>query len=186
MFTNRNGNQYIQNGYSGQMPQGGPFYYNTNNRNYPYPIQGSPPQAAFQWPQQLLPYYQGGFQPFQPQMQQQFPTHQNFQPTSYMYPQKDTQFIFQNPLQPQEESYSNPYMNQHSYQTANPYINANPYPQNNTLQKQPGGMQSIMKSFKSQDGSVDFNKMVNTAGQMMNAVNQVSSLVKGFGGFFKV
>jgi hypothetical protein len=26
---------------------------------------------------------------------------------------------------------------------------------------------------------------MNTAGQMMNAVNQVSSLVKGFGGFFK-
>jgi hypothetical protein len=54
------------------------------------------------------------------------------------------------------------------------------------LPKQPGGMNSLMNSFKSQDGSVDFNKMMNTAGQMMNAVTQVTSLVKGLGGMFKV
>ncbi|AEH53575.1 conserved hypothetical protein [Heyndrickxia coagulans 2-6] len=41
-----------------------------------------------------------------------------------------------------------------------------------------------MNSFKSQDGSIDFNKMVNTAGQMINAINQVSSMVKGLGGLF--
>jgi len=29
------------------------------------------------------------------------------------------------------------------------------------------------------------NKMVDTAGQMVNAVSQVSSVVKGFGGMFK-
>jgi hypothetical protein len=61
----------------------------------------------------------------------------------------------------------------------------NPYPKQNAIPKNPGGMQSFMNSFKSQDGSVDFNKMMNTAGQMMNAVSQVSSLVKGFGGIFK-
>jgi hypothetical protein len=54
------------------------------------------------------------------------------------------------------------------------------------MPKQPGGMNSLMNSFKSQDGSVDFNKMMNTAGQMMNAVTQVTSLVKGLGGMFKV
>ena len=53
------------------------------------------------------------------------------------------------------------------------------------MPKQPGGIQSIMNSFKSQDGTVDVNKMVNTAGQMVNAVTQVSSLVKGLGGIFK-
>jgi hypothetical protein len=42
-----------------------------------------------------------------------------------------------------------------------------------------------MNSFKSQDGTVDVNKMVNTAGQMVNAVTQVSSIVKGIGGIFK-
>jgi hypothetical protein len=72
------------------------------------------------------------------------------------------------------------------YMPMNGYPTMNPYPKQNVLPKQPGGVQSIMNSFKSQDGSVDFNKMMNTAGQMMNAVNQVSSLVKGFGGFFKV
>lgn len=62
----------------------------------------------------------------------------------------------------------------------------NPYPKTNLMPKQPGGMQSLVNSFKSQDGSVDFNKMVNTAGQMMNAVSQMTSLVKGLGGIFKV
>jgi len=43
-----------------------------------------------------------------------------------------------------------------------------------------------MNSFKTQDGTFDVNKMVDTAGQMMNAVTQVSSMVKGLGGMFKV
>ncbi|WP_430755266.1 YppG family protein [Niallia circulans] len=43
-----------------------------------------------------------------------------------------------------------------------------------------------MNSFKSQDGSLDFNKMMDTAGMMMNAMNQVTGLVKGVGGIFKV
>ena len=71
-------------------------------------------------------------------------------------------------------------------QPMNGYPVMNPYPKQNAMPKQPGGMQSFINSFKSQDGSVDFNKMVNTAGQMMNAVTQVSSLVKGLGGIFKV
>ncbi len=101
-------------------------------------------------------------------------------PTSH-YSQKDSQFLFQNPLQPQDEM-----VHQKPYMPMNGYPMMNPYPKQNAMPKQPGGMQSLVNSFKSQDGSVDFNKMVNTAGQMMNAVNQVSSLVKGFGGMFKV
>jgi len=68
----------------------------------------------------------------------------------------------------------------------NGHMVMNPYPKHNIIPKQNGGMQSLMNSFKSQDGSIDFNKMMNTAGQMMNAVTQVSSLVKGLGGIFKV
>jgi len=61
----------------------------------------------------------------------------------------------------------------------------NPYPKQSFIPKQPSGVQSIMNSFKAQDGSLDLNKMVDTAGQMMSAVTQVSSMVKGIGGIFK-
>nr|WP_267930420.1 YppG family protein [Cytobacillus spongiae] len=95
--------------------------------------------------------------------------------------QMNGQSVFHNPLQPVEEKKkgqpSIPYGN-----GGNAYMN--PYPKQSMMQKQ-SGMQSIMNSFKGQDGSLDFNKMVDTAGQMMNAVNQVSSMVKGIGGFFK-
>ncbi|WP_249310208.1 YppG family protein [Bacillus sp. FJAT-49736] len=86
------------------------------------------------------------------------------------------QQLFQNPLQPAKQKES---MNGYK-----PYTN--PYPKSHFNTKPPGtGMNSIMNSFKSQDGSIDFNKMVNTAGQMMSAVNQVSTMIKGIGGIFK-
>ncbi|RLQ95242.1 hypothetical protein D9X91_11620 [Falsibacillus albus] len=86
--------------------------------------------------------------------------------------------IFQNPLQPAEEA------NQGAAQQQG---YANPYPKASFMQKPQGsGVSSLMNSFKGQDGSLDFNKMMNTAGQMMNAVNQVGSMVKGIGGFFKI
>ncbi len=89
--------------------------------------------------------------------------------------------VFQNPLDlPQENSYQNQNYNMQQ----NPY--QNPYPKQSFIQKKPSGVQSIMNSFKGQDGSLDFNKMMDTAGQMMNAVNQVSTMVKGVGGMFKV
>ncbi|WP_185806883.1 YppG family protein [Bacillus sp. HMF5848] len=45
---------------------------------------------------------------------------------------------------------------------------------------------SIMNQFKKNDGSWDFDKMFNTAGQFMSAMNQVNGVVKGFSGIFKV
>lgn len=92
-----------------------------------------------------------------------------------------SQSIFHNPLDQGEE-----YTHQQAQQPLNPYPNMNPYPKQSFVAKQPSGVQSIMNSFKGQDGSLDFNKMMDTAGQMMNAVNQVSSMVKGVGGIFKV
>ncbi|MBY0122631.1 YppG family protein [Bacillus sp. S/N-304-OC-R1] len=92
-----------------------------------------------------------------------------------------SQSIFQNPLDPETgQQLSN---SQHPY-----YSNSmmNPYPKQSFIPKQTSNVQSILNSFKSQDGSIDFNKMMNTAGQMMNAVNQVSTLVKGLGGIIKV
>ncbi|NRD80533.1 hypothetical protein HPT25_24735 [Bacillus sp. BRMEA1] len=147
---------------------------------FPYPV-GTQQNVPYNqqnnfYPQNFLPYAQP-VQPVQP-VQQGMALQTN--PYYNQYPsQKDSQFLFQNPLQPAEDMIHKPYT---------PYNGnsvMNPYPKNNLLVKQPSGMQSFMNSFKSQDGSIDFNKMMNTAGQMMNAVNQVSSLVKGVGGMFK-
>ncbi|KAB2338959.1 hypothetical protein F7731_01585 [Cytobacillus depressus] len=92
-----------------------------------------------------------------------------------------SQSIFHNPLDP--EMNQNMPNGNNSY-FANSYMN--PYPSQSFIPKQPSGMKSIMNSFKTQDGSIDFTKMMNTAGQMMGAFNQVSSLVKGLGGIIKV
>ncbi len=171
---------HVNKGYQGQMMYFSPTGHQTNqpsffhhkpnafhpplvNRDWnPYPLQGS--------------FYPQGFPPFA-QNYQQGPVSQT--PNQY-YSQKDAQFLFQNPLQPKEEMIPKPYNLQ-----MNGYPIMNPYPKQSFIPKQPSGMKSIMNSFKSQDGSVDFNKMVNTAGQMMNAMTQVSSLVKGFSGLFK-
>ena len=51
---------------------------------------------------------------------------------------------------------------------------------------QPSGFQSVLNQFKTQDGSVDVTKMMNTAGQMVNTFSQMSNVVKGVGGLFKL
>jgi hypothetical protein len=183
MFGKRKPNNTFHYGYSGQMMHQVPIYPYSNSpqhiyRNQPIPYQTQPLQYDWMGYQQQNPYqqsmqtygqtYQPGFIP------------QNMPYMHQQYSQKDTQFLFQNPLQPTEEK-----VQQQPYVPMNGYPMMNPYPKNNIMSKQPGGVQSIINSFKSQDGSVDLTKMVNTAGQMMNAVSQVSSLVKGFGGFFK-
>ncbi|WML47728.1 YppG family protein [Neobacillus sp. PS3-34] len=189
MFAKKKKNPDFRNGFPGQMLHGDPynqFHVPWNSaRNYPYPS-GQSGYPIFQQQAVYNNPYQHGFPQGPQSYQQHGPGPESYPYSPYHGPQNDAQFIFQNPLQPQEEMYGNPYLQQNSYQQPNPYMNANPYPKGNVLPKQPGGMQSFMNSFKSQDGSVDYNKMMNTAGQMMNAVNQVSSLVKGFGGFFKV
>lgn len=193
MFANRNRKNPYHYGYSGQMTHGYQYNLPENGRSVPQsqyqPIQNynwnsygmqNPYFAPAQINQPSLPlnpsqpqynssqYYQGGY------------GGQSFTQAPSM--QSNSQFLFENPLQPQEEYYPSP----NPYSQMSGYPNANPYPKQSFVQKQPGGMQSFMNSFKSQDGSVDFNKMMNTAGQMMTAVNQVSSLVKGLGGMFKV
>jgi len=184
MFGKIRPNHYVNYGYSGQMVHQVPIGQQWNQQHFFYRNQPIPNQTQslnYDWTsfQQLNPYFPQGMQPygqnFQPGIIPQNVPYQNQQ-----YSQKDSQFLFQNPLQPKEEMvHPKPYL------PMNGYPMMNPYPKQNMMLKQPGGMKSIMNSFKSQDGSVDFNKMVNTAGTMMNAVNQVSSLVKGFGGIFK-
>ncbi|WP_237389596.1 YppG family protein [Bacillus sp. USDA818B3_A] len=183
MFGKTRPNNYGHHGYSGQMMHQVPMTHlqwnpqNATNRNQPIQYQTTPQNYY------MMPYYQNN--PYSPQALQTFGQtfNQGYVPQNMNYPthisQKDNQFLFQNPLQPKDDMIQQPYM------PINGYPVMNPYPKNSFMPKQPGGVKSLMNSFKSQDGSVDINKMVNTAGQMMNAVNQVSSLVKGFGGIFK-
>lgn len=102
---------------------------------------------------------------------------------NYFHPQNgykpNHQNVFQNPLQQQEEAYQ-PMMQNMQQQ----YMN--PYPKQSFIPKKQGNMKGLMNSFKTQDGTFDFNKMLDTAGMMMNAMNQVTGVVKGVGGIFKV
>ena len=94
----------------------------------------------------------------------------------YQQPQTSAQPFnpFDNPLQPQVKR---PPQQQF----------ANPYPKQQFMQKaQPSGFQSVLNQFKTQDGSVDVTKMMNTAGQMVNTFSQMTSVVKGVGGLFKL
>lgn len=185
MFNYQRRSPYLNNGYSGQMMYGNPLPYHWDAgviRIVPYP--NHTPFQNSEWHSYLPqnPYYPQQYQP----INQDYQPYQPYQPYIQQIPlpaqpafQKDSQFLFKNPLQPEEELL--PYNN--FYPQTGGLIN--PYPKPNLMANQPGGMQSLMNSFKSQDGSVDFNKMMNAAGQMMNAVTQMTSLVKGLGGMFK-
>ena len=129
-------------------------------------------QAGYQqqggmYGQQFNPYQQPGYGSGMPVM----PHHPN--PYSFSPPEQEKYSPFGNPLQAKKGTQQKPY--------------ANPYPKQSFMQKpQPSGFQSIMNQFKTQDGSVDITKMMNTAGQMVGTVTQVQNMVKGLGGIFKV
>ncbi|OLP65030.1 hypothetical protein BACPU_19860 [Bacillus pumilus] len=61
----------------------------------------------------------------------------------------------------------------------------NPYPLPRPQKQQPSQFKSVLSQFKKTNGQYDFNKMFDTAGQMMSAMNQVGSLAKGFTSIFK-
>jgi YppG-like protein len=150
-------------------------HYRQRYQNY-YPYQNPYHQSNNMGQMENYPM-NGNGQYFPPPFQySQTPVRPNTQVNQAGY----TNPYFENPLQHEEY---NPYQMKAMQQQ--PY--ANPYPKASFMAKPTNsGMGSIMNSFKSQDGSFDFNKVMNTAGQMMGAVNQVSSLVKGLGGMFKL
>ena len=84
---------------------------------------------------------------------------------------------------------NSPFANPLESKKMGPYMNAsfpNPYPKQAFMQKsQPSGFKSIMNQFKTQDGSMDVTKMMNTAGQMVGTVSQMQNVFKGLGGIFK-
>lgn len=127
----------------------------------------------------------GVYQPFHYQNQE--PPYFAQPPSNFMGntqpKQSSNGYIFQNPLEPEE---GNNTIGWNTYQggNQNPYMH--PYPKQTFAGKPPSGMKSILNSFKTQDGNLDVNKMIDTAGQMVNAVSQVQGMVKGLGGIFKV
>ncbi|WP_071395551.1 YppG family protein [Bacillus tuaregi] len=153
------------------MPSLANKFVNLEMRQQPYSImQGTQPPSDYPYlnPYQVHPSY--------------FPSYQGS--SGYLQPQPSqpsySSTVFHNPLQEKEEAYMSL---QQPQQNGYPYMN--PYPKGSFLTKPPSGMKTVLNSFKAQDGTLDINKMVDTAGQMINAVSQVSSVVKGFGGMFK-
>ncbi|MCR2820203.1 YppG family protein [Lederbergia panacisoli] len=148
---------------------------------------GMPMRPPFQHPNSQIPYPYGMYPPQYPNMQgmPQMPYMNGMQyPYTYMDQgvfhqgsEKQANHLFQNPLQPEDGYFYEKYNNQQSFPNA--------YPKPPQLPKVPNG-NSVLNSFKTQTGSLDLNKMVNTAGQVVNAINQVSNMAKGLGGIFKV
>ncbi|WP_442594459.1 YppG family protein [Neobacillus sp. D3-1R] len=168
MFSHERFNGYYQQQHQiNPLNMGNPYYPVPTQQNFPAPY----PNPYFQQQPNMQGYYPMG-------NPQSIPYHNPYQ--SAYSGKNQIQSIFQNPLEPNEPYSSN-------MQMMNNYpINYNPYPKPNMVPKPNGGIGTIMNSFKGQDGNLDLNKMMNTAGQMMNAVNQVTSMVKGLGGIFKV
>ena len=181
----------FRQGYAGDMPSVPPIH-----------PQGIWPTEGV-YPQQMYPY-EGtmGYQPFyhnqlyqqpsvNPYFTEQFPGTMPVSagmPDNYygipqqemlnQYP-KEPVNPFQNPLYTSDEDY-------YPAQQANSAV-THPYPKQSFMQKNQGGnISSVLNQFKTQEGSIDFNKMIDTAGMMLNSMNQVSNLVKGVGSIFKV
>lgn len=59
-----------------------------------------------------------------------------------------------------------------------------PYPTQKQAKAKKSVQPNIMSQFKASDGNYDINKMLNTAGTMVNTMNQITGMVKQVGGFF--
>jgi len=117
--------------------------------------------------------YGRSFRTGRPQYRQNWP---HFQPY-------DQNLLYQ----PHHYPIKNPSMYPQQWQFQNQSFYPTPYPIGATApsQQQHQGIQSLLSQFKNEDGTVDINKMMDTAGQMMGAVNQISGLVKGISNVFK-
>ncbi|MEH6851385.1 YppG family protein, partial [Bacillus pseudomycoides] len=105
-----------------------------------------------------------------------------------MYPFAPYYMNYTNYFQP----FQLPQMNQSMFYppkqpTQSSFYPHTPYPmmnKQNSTKQQPSQFSSFMSQFKTSDGNYDINKMMGTAGQMMNAMNQITGIVKQVGGFF--
>jgi|GEM_PF-1867208 len=79
---------------------------------------------------------------------------------------------FQNPIVPSSPPYHQYSQNDIPPPFMTPYMKSSPF-------------QMLLNSFKNETGTIDFNKMFQTTGQMVNVFSQISSMVKGVGQLFK-
>jgi hypothetical protein len=152
----------------------------------PYPIHNRRPRRRQEQYYKPFPTYN-----FYDQQLSDFQSGQNVNSTMY---QQQYQKPYQHPYQ---QHYQQPY--QSSFQPlygsgSNGNINAQfmnapyptPYPKPAPyFKQQPSGLQTVISQFKKSDGQLDLNKMMDTAGQMMSAVNQMGGLFKGVTSMFK-
>ncbi|KAF1679870.1 YppG family protein [Bacillus mexicanus] len=90
------------------------------------------------------------------------------------------------PMQYGQQDYYDPYTpNPNQSMPMQPPMFSNPYPIPRPNQQQPSQFQNILSQFKKANGQFDFNKMMDTTGQVMSAMNQFGSLIKGVTSFFK-
>lgn len=128
----------------------------------------------FQYSHNQNPYYRYNMYPFSPYYGNQTNYFQPFQVSLMNQP------MFYPPKQPFQSS-------AYPYAPYTPHIPYTPYPvmnKNNQTKQQPSQFSSILSQFKTSDGNYDINKMMGTAGQMMNTMNQVTGIIKQVGGFF--
>lgn len=146
--------------YSNQQP----YEFNQfKQRPFSYSeMQQQPPQP----PDYFMPPYQGGM---------------NQAPSTVFQPPYGYQENVP-PLQP-PEAMNPPQMQQPGMMPMQPPMN--PYPLPRPQKQQPSQFKSVLSQFKKANGQYDFNKMFDTAGQMMSTMNQVGSLAKGFTSIFK-
>lgn len=159
--------------YWGGYPQEMPNYHQPM-QPYPYQMTGDHVMQKVGSPN----LYQQTFYPEQPMTIGMMPGQLNQQPFQQPFfsqsPSAQSMNPFDHPLHP---SVKRP--------PQQPF--ANPYPKQQFMQKpQPSGFQSVLNQFKTQDGTVDVTKMMNTAGQMVNTFSQMTSVVQGLGGLFKL
>lgn len=185
MFGRKKRNSHFFYPPGGNQPEGYmyPYFEEYSLRQQPSPLYSFPypaTQGTQNWYNQPISYPMP-FNPYPNTNQNNISSNNAYAGHPYMMNQGLTQTVLQNPLQPIDEPFQ-PYYQQ----PMTPNTSMNQYPNHAFIPKQSGGMGSIMNSFKSQDGSMDITKMVNTAGQMMSAISQVKSMVQGLGGMLKV
>lgn len=146
------------------------------NQHYPYFVRRSQRRRE--------DYYQG-FPNYNEIEQQPYPF--NSAPNMNGYNTHQMPYSYQQPYQQpyqqnQQQQFAGNYNGYHNMNTPfpTPYPKPMPY-----FKQQSSGFQNVLSQFKKNDGQFDFNKMMDTAGQMMNAVNQMGGLFKGVTSIFK-
>lgn len=150
--------------------------------------------------QQPYPYFnrrsqrrQNGYFQTNPYYDQQsfgYQNQQQYMNTMFSQPFENYQ-LHQNGYQQNYQPFQQPYPNGgysgnlNSNYLNNPYPTPYPKPMPYFKQPQANGFQNVLSQFKKSDGQLDFNKMMDTAGQMMSAVNQMGGLFKGVTSMFK-